>query len=104
MKNEFEYVEIIKPNIKEKDIKKHLNKIKKYFTSKSVTNINIEIIGIKKLAYETQGFNEGYYILFQGNYPDEKKYNDMSNWLNWRNKNFNKKYPEVLKNITVEVK
>ena len=43
MKNEFEYVEIIKPNIKEKDIKKHLNKIKKYFTSKSVTNIKISL-------------------------------------------------------------
>ena len=48
-------------------------------------------------------YERGFYILIQGNYINGNDYFTISNWLNWRNKNFNKKYPEVLKNITIKV-
>ena len=99
----FEYIEILKPDTTEENIKKHIEKITKYLKNKNCQDIEIEKIGIKLLAYETQGFNKGYYILIQGNYINEKNYCNMSNWLDWRNKNFNKKYLEVLKNIIVKV-
>ena len=99
----FEYIEILKPDTTKKNIEKHIEKITKYFKNKNCQNIEVEKLGLKKLAYMINKYERGFYILIQGNYINGNDYFTISNWLNWRNKNFNKKYPEVLKNITIKV-
>lgn len=63
--NKYESVIIIKPNIAEDIIKEIIEKVKKILETNNGTITKVEEIGLKKLAYEIQKSQEGYYIVFE---------------------------------------
>lgn len=63
--NKYESIIIIKPNENKEEINKTLDKFKKQIESFSNKNVNMEDLGEKRLAYEIQGNQKGYYALFK---------------------------------------
>lgn len=73
--NKYESVVIINPDIKEENIKKTIEKlgnIIKGFNKENNSNLEIEELGEKKLAYEIKKHNIGYYVIF--NFECENNY------------------------------
>lgn len=61
MENIYETVILVNENLKNEDYTKELEKIKNYF--KNCEIIEIEEIGLRKLAYEIRKNKNAYYIL-----------------------------------------
>ena len=62
--NKYESVIIIKPTLKDKEIKDTINKYKENFEKFSNQPVKVEDMGKKKLAYEIQGNKEGHYAIY----------------------------------------
>lgn len=62
--NKYESVIIIKPTLKDKEIKDTINKYKENFEKLSNQPVKVEDMGKKKLAYEIQGNKEGHYAVY----------------------------------------
>lgn len=63
MKNKYESVIIINPNIEDDKIKELIEYFKKLITDNQGTITRVEELGKKKLAYEIKKYNEGYYVV-----------------------------------------
>lgn len=63
MKNKYESVIIINPNIEDDKIKELIEYFKKLITDNQGTITRVEELGKKKLAYEIKKCNEGYYVV-----------------------------------------
>lgn len=63
MKNKYESVIIINPNIENDKIKELIEYFKKLITDNQGTITRVEELGKKKLAYEIKKCNEGYYVV-----------------------------------------
>lgn len=62
--NKYESVIIIKPTLKDEEIKDIINKYKENFEKLSNQPVKVEDMGKKKLAYEIQGNKEGHYAVY----------------------------------------
>lgn len=62
MKNKYESIIIINPNIEDDKIKELIEYFKKLITDNQGTITRVEELGKKKLAYEIKKCNEGYYV------------------------------------------
>lgn len=62
--NKYESVIIIKPTLKDEEIKDTINKYKENFEKLSNQPVKVEDMGKKKLAYEIQGNKEGHYAIY----------------------------------------
>ena len=62
--NKYESVIIIKPILKEDEIKETISKYKEKFEKLSNHPVKVEDMGKKKLAYEIQGNKEGHYAVY----------------------------------------
>ena len=96
----FEYIEILKPDTTKENIKKHIEKITRYLKNKNCQNIEVEKLGIKLLAYMIKGHEKGFYILFKAE-TEKEEYRQIEKYLDIRNTSFAKTYPEVIKNISI---
>ncbi len=63
MKNKYESVIIINPNIADNEIKELIESFKKVITDNQGTVTRVEELGKKKLAYEIKKYKEGYYAV-----------------------------------------
>ena len=99
----FEYIEILKPTIKEKELKNHIESVKEYFNKMECKNVNIENVGIKNLAYNVKEYSKGLFLVFTGEVKNKEIYNKIDKYLYSYNKSFMKDFPEVLKNIFVSL-
>ena len=63
MKNKYESVIIINPNIEDDKIKELIECFKKIITDNQGTVTRVEELGKKKLAYEIKKCKEGYYAV-----------------------------------------
>lgn len=70
----YETVFILKPGLEASEYEKHINFYKENITSFDGEILKTDIWGKQNLAYNIQGFNEGYYVLIQfkafGTYPN----------------------------------
>lgn len=65
--NKYESVIIIKPNLTDDEIEKIIEKVKETiisFTEENANELEIENLGMKKLAYSIKGNSEGIYVIF----------------------------------------
>ena len=63
MKNKYESVIIINPNIADNEIKELIESFKKVITDNQGAVTRVEELGKKKLAYEIKKCKEGYYAV-----------------------------------------
>lgn len=63
--NKYESVIIMKPNLTEEEKNNKLDKYKKMFEGFSKKDVEVEDLGLKKLAYEMKGNKEGNYAIFK---------------------------------------
>ena len=63
MKNKYETVIIVNPNITDNEIKELIEILKKIITDNQGTITKVEELGKRKLAYEIKKCKEGYYAV-----------------------------------------
>lgn len=63
--NKYESVIIMKPNLTEEEKNNKLDEYKKMFEGFSKKDVEVEDLGLKKLAYEIQKNKEGRYAVFK---------------------------------------
>jgi len=67
----YETTAVIDPQIGESEIEGNIKKIEEFIKSRGGEIVEIEKVGIQKLAYPVQKRQEAYYVVFKHNSPPE---------------------------------
>ncbi len=59
----YEVMYIIRPDFDEEAVKANVDKFAEVVTSNGGTDLKVDLLGKRRLAYEVKKFNEGVYIL-----------------------------------------
>jgi len=79
MKNKYEVMYIIRPNVEDEQVKNIIERVNNIFTSNDSDVVELKEMGLKDLAYEIDHHKKGYYVwlLVNANHQALEEFNRL---------------------------